>query len=302
MNTKKILILGAGYVGKELARRAHEAGYDIAGTSRNYETLQSLRRMGATAIEWSADEAPDPFDSHLGPSTTVIYSIPTLFRSYEDGSEDNALARHIRPVARVAEACRRGGVDRLIYLSSTSVYGDHNGEWVDETTTCRPESPFGRMRHDIEDHLLQLDVEFPVNIARLVGIYGPHRTLVDYIESGRYRLVDGGKKVTNRIHVVDIARALIAIVERAGREKRIFNLTDGHPQTVRDLVEYVCDLQGLKRPPQETLSEYAERKGDPNAVARWKKQIRVVNDRLRQELDFEFNYPDVFAGYQAILQ
>lgn len=300
MSTRKILILGAGYTGKELAHQARQSGYDVVGTSRDPATRAFLERLGAQAVDWSVDDDCQAWATHLGPSTTVVYSIPTLFRRY-DASNDG-LARHIIPVDHVLGQCRRRGIERFIYLSSSSVYGDHGGEWIDESTPCHPSSPYGRMRHDIERHLLQRDMAFPIHIARLVGIYGPGRTLVEYIKSGRYRLVDGGKKITNRIHVHDIARALLAIIEKARDEHQIFNLTDGHPQAVRDLVEYVCDHTGLTKPPVETLEEYAARKNDPNAVARWKKQVRVRNDRLRRELDFELIYPDVFAGYKAILE
>ncbi len=304
MTANKIIIIGTGYVGKELARQAIDAGLEVVGTTRNDETIQTLHDLGATVYRWSVDDEQAPWVSHLGPDTAVVYSIPTLFRSYQEVTETDgvgSMPRHIIPIDRVLTLCEERGCDRFIYLSSTSVYGDHGGEWVDETSPLRPASPVGKMRADIESHLMNRNSIGAVTIARLVGIYGPGRTLLDYLQSGRYSLVNGGKKVTNRIHVHDIVRAILAIIDQAPRDPRIYNLTDGHPQTVRDLIEFITSETGIDRPPEESLEEYARRKG-PNSLARWKNSIRVRNDRLRQEFDFQPEYPDVFSGYKALLK
>ena len=300
MMTKKLLILGTGYTGRELAFRALNEGYEVAGTTRSQQTLRWLEDRGVRAIAWSVGDDPDPWLEFADSSTHVVYSIPTLFRSYQSADGDE-YPRHVRPVANVVSRCQDREIERFVYLSSTSVYGDHGGDWVDESTDCHPESPYGKMRLDIESHLRRVEVDFPIYVARLVGIYGPGRTLVDAIDQGRYTLVDNGKKVTNRIHVVDIARGILALLQRGPDQFRTFNFTDGHPQQVRDLVEFICDETGMDRPIEESLEEFARRRNDANALARWKKQIRVLNDRLRRELNFDLVYPDVFAGYRDIL-
>ena len=304
MKPEKILILGAGYTGKELAKLARRAEFDVVATTRDDETAQFLRRHNAEALDWSVGDDPHCWTSHLGPTTAVVYSIPTLFRSYEGESQSpsEGLPRHVKPVARALALCDEHGAACFSYLSSTSVYGDHGGDWVDENTSCKPSSPLGKMRYDIEAYLMTAEADVLISVARLVGIYGPGRTLVDAIEAGRYTLLDDVKKVTNRIHVHDIARALLAIIDHSPKKRRLFNLTDGHPQRARDLIEFICDETGLDRPEEESIGEYARRVDDPNRVARRKNTIRVLNDRLRSELDFELVYPDVFAGYQAILR
>ncbi len=296
-----LLILGAGYTGKELTRQALHSDYRIIATSRDDDTLQWLEQQGAVAVRWSVGDDPQLWARYLGESTALVYSIPTLFRDYQPAT-NGTLPRHIQPVDEVIELCRQEKVSRFIYLSSSSVYGDHGGEWIDETADLAPTSPVGKMRADIEHFLLDQNVDFPINIARLVGIYGPGRTLLKYIQSGRYTLVDDGSRVSNRIHVHDIARAILTLVERGPDEHRVFNFTDGHPQPSRDLVNFVCHKADIDLPPEESLEEYARRRNDPNAIARRKNSVRLLNDRLRNELNFSLVYPDVFAGYDAIFE
>lgn len=296
-----IIVVGTGYTGKELIRQASNSEYRLVGTSRDDRTLEFLEAQGAVGVRWSVGDDPAPWARHLGESTMVVYSIPTLFRDYQPG-DSTKLARHIEPVDQVLNLCRQKGAARLVYLSSTSVYGDHGGEWVDETAELRPTAPYGKMRADIERHLMDADTEFPINIARLVGIYGPGRTMIDYIRSGRYTLVDGGRQVTNRVHVHDIARALLTMADRGSDQHRIYNITDGHPQSSRDLVEFICNKADIDLPRRESLEEYKQRRDDPNAIARRTNTVRVLNERLRTELDFSLSYPDAFTGYEALLE
>lgn len=295
---KRITIVGAGYVGLELTRQALEQGYEVVGTTRSAETQQKLDEMGAEWVEWDVLEDPvETLEDYLDEATAVVYSIPTVYRDYED--TEQGMPRHVDPVDRVIRACVKNSVNRFIYLSSTSVYGDQGGDWVDEGTPRAPTSPYGKMRRDIENHVLDFGDQIDVNVARLVGIYGPHRTIVDYIQSGRYKLVDGGKKPTNRIHVEDIARTILAMIERGPRGARVYNVCDGDPHTVAEVVDFLVDRLGLERPPEISLEDYAKMRG-PNVAARWKNTYRCGNKRLTDELGVELRYPNVLEGYRSI--
>ena len=285
-----LMIIGCGYTGMRLAEEARKRGYDVVGTSRDDETLSALETLGAAAVHWDAlEHGTHSLEQHFDSNTAIVYSIPTIYRRYRD--ESDSIARHVEPVAQVFQSAAEQGIERFVYLSSTSVYGGHGGDWVDETTEVEPASPYGRMRSDIEVFLMNQDVSFPVNIARLVGIYGPGRTIVDYIESGRYKLVDGGEKPTNRIHVEDIVRALLALVERGPEQSRVYNVSDGQPLRVVELVDFLVEHLDLERPKEVSLDEYAQRRG-PNVAARWKNMYRCKNERLLEELDVELAYPD----------
>ncbi|MGM0555198.1 MAG: SDR family oxidoreductase [Myxococcota bacterium] len=293
-----LVVLGCGYTGIRLVREAVERGMQVVGTSRDDETLEDLRDAGATPVKWDVlEDDIRGIEQHLGPETALVYSIPTIYRKYDD--ESDGVPRHVVPVEKVLKGAAEHGLERFIYLSSTSVYGDHNGAWVDETTSTDPASPYGRMRDDIEQYLLGASVDFPVNIARLVGIYGPGRTILDYMKSGRYKLVDGGIKPTNRIHVDDIVRSILAMVDRGSSRSRVYNVCDGHPLRVVDLVDFLVEHLDVDRPEVVSIEDYAQRRG-PNVAARWKNMYRCKNERLTDELGVELEYPNALDGYRAI--
>ena len=295
---EQLVIIGAGYVGKELARQAIEQGLEVVGTSRTKKALEGLAETGATGLRW--DVLGDPVETlveYLGQETAVVYSVPTVYRDYEAPGE--GMARHVEPVDRVLEACTRHGLERFVYLSSTSVYGDQEGKWLDENTLRAPTSPYGKMRRDIENHVLDFGGEFSVNVARLVGIYGPGRTILEYVKSGRYKLVDGGKKPTNRIHVFDIAQSLLAMIERGPKGARVYNLCDGDPRTVAELIDFLVDRLGIERPDEVSFEQYAKTRG-PNVAARWKNTYRCSSNRLVDELEVELRYQNAIEGYRAI--
>jgi len=303
----ELLIIGAGYTGKILADRALQEHANITavrGTSRDQETLDALDAMGARGVRFDLlEDDADALSAHITPSTWVVYSAPTLYKSYESASEPGAPARHVAPVRAVLEQAARQGARGFIYLSSTSVYGDHDGEVVDEESAREPTSPFGKMRAEIEDEVLQGSHGEHIDhliVARIVGIYGPGRTLAEYIAKGRYKLVDGGKKVTNRVHVEDIARAILAMIERAPAGANAYNVCDGDPRSVRELVDEVCALTETPYPEEVSLEQLASERGE-NVASRWRNSYRCSNAKLVEELDWSPLYPNALAGYRAIL-
>lgn len=296
----RLLVVGAGYTGRRLAEEGRERDWEVVGTSRSDETLEALEEAGVEPVRWDVlEDDPGQLAGHVGEETQIVYSIPTLYGEYETGDGD--VPRHVEPVQRVLEMAETKGADRFIYLSSTSVYGDHGGAWVDEETAAEPTAPNGKMREDIERFVLDDDRSIDTNVARLVGIYGPGRTLFKYIESGRYQLVDGGEKPTNRVHVDDIVRSVLTMIDEAPSGTRLYNVSDGNPKTVAHVVEWMVDRLGIERPDQISLDEYADKRGR-DAVARWKNTYRVQNQRLVDELGIRMKYPDVFAGYTALFE
>jgi len=295
--TQRIAIVGVGYTGTELARQALARSDTVVGTTRSSDGVRRLASLGVEARTFDvlADE-PEALRGWFEPGDAVVYSVGTLFREYAD---DTTPRRHVAPVVRVFEAAEAAGADRFVYLSSTSVYGDHGGRIVDEESERRPSSPYGQMRRDIEDALLARSSETSVAVARIVGIYGPGRNLAEYLRRGRFRLVDGGRKLSNRIHVADLARTILAAVDRGAAGPRVYLVADGHPFPLVELVDWMVEHLGVDRPPEVSLADYRAERG-PNRAARWHNEIRASNHRIREELGVELAFPDVFSGYRAI--
>lgn len=295
---ERIVIVGTGYVGLELARQALERGFSVIGTSRSPQTSEKLIEMGAQALRFDVlDDPVEKLSEVLDEHAAVVYSVPTVYRDYEEA--DTGMARHVEPVDRVLQTSARAGVERFVYLSSTSVYGDQEGGWVDENTPRAPTSPYGKMRRDIENQVLDYSRDMAVNIARLVGIYGPGRTILEYMKTGRYKLVDGGKKPTNRVHVYDIAQSILAMIERAPQGGRVYNVCDGDPRTVAELVDFLVDRLDIDRPEEVSFEQYAKTRG-PNVAARWKNTYRCSSNRLVDDLGVSLRYPNVLEGYRSI--
>ena len=288
------MILGAGYTASRVATQAIERGWEVIVTTREPARLKHLSEQGARVLRWDIlSDDPDELSAHMNEHTTLLYSIPTLFRDDTQGAH----MPHVRVLLERAQARR---VKHLIYLSSTSVYGDHSGARVTEDTPLAPTSALGRMRRDIEQAFMSCEWA-RVTVARIVGIYGPGRTLFEYTQRGRYTLVDGGTKRTNRVHVEDIVQSIWAMIQRQGPSPRVFNVCDGHPVMVRDLVSFLVEHTSMPWPEEVSLEDYASTR-DPNVVARWTNEYVCDSSRLTQELGVELLYPNALEGYRALLQ
>lgn len=272
--TQHLLIIGAGYTGLRIARLAIEQGYAVTATTRDAERISELGELGAETLRWSIGDDP----SVLPDADAVIYSVPP--------TDEPA------PLRVLAEG------RRFVYLSSTSVYGDYDEQVVTEDSERRPTSPVGMARKAIEDELLSVGGD--VCIVRIVGIYGPGRTLDRYLAGGRYKLVDGGQKLTNRIHVDDLARIVLAVVRR-GTAGEAYIAADGSPVRVHELVDWLVEHLGIERPPEVSLEQYRAERGD-NAAERWANSYIASNRKIIEELGVELQYRNAFEGYAAILR
>jgi nucleoside-diphosphate-sugar epimerase len=219
--TERLFIFGLGYSGREIARLARAAGWRVAGTCTSDDSAARLRDDGIEAHLFDGTTAPAA--EAVAHASHVICTIPP-------GPAGD-------PVLRTA-AKLLGRARWLGYLSTTGVYGDHDGGWVDEVTPPRPGSA--------------------VDIFRLPGIYGPGRSAIDQVKAGTARRIDKPGQVFSRIHVEDIAgTVLMAITQpHAGT---IYNVADDLPASTVDVVAFACELLGKPAPPvipwQQAASE-----------------------------------------------
>jgi len=237
MSDPSILLLGGGYTLLRTAELLPAGSFVI--TSRNAETRRSFESKGWLATDFNI-ELSASLPSVLGrwPSiTTVVDSVPPI------RTNDNPLIG----AEAVSHAVQKGGIKRLLYLSTTGVYGVTDGSWVDENTPTNPTQVWGRDRLHAENIYREMKT-VEVSIFRLPAIYGPGRGLEQALQLGSYKLIDNGERWTNRIHVDDLAGVLAegATTERSIPE--IVCVTDDKPVLQREIVEAYCRKLNLPMP------------------------------------------------------
>ena len=286
---KSAVLLGYGYVARALAPLLLKAGYTVFATRRKPETHMRLIDGGRITMLPFTGSPNDDLQAALNEADIVLSSISPIYR--EDGdSEDGDSGDHVAAV--VAEYANP---DWVGYLSATSVFGDRKGQWVFEDELLYLTTDRGRRR--IEAELTWLDTGLPVHVFRLAGIYGPLKDGVTRnpfarLAAGKARAVIKPDHVVNRLHVDDIASAVMASIERPNGA-RVYNIADGHPSPPQDVLDFAASLLGCEPPVRVTpddpgLSEMAK-----NFYSETK---RVNADRARRELGWEPRYPTYRDG------
>lgn len=281
--TGTLLTLGHGYTAAALARRLGP-GWRIIGTTRRDEKAARLARAGVEPVIWpGADLGP-----RIAEATHILASMAP------DPEGDPVLAAHADALAAAAPRLRWVG-----YLSTTGVYGDHRGGWVDETTALAPTTVRGRRRElaEREWRVLAERSGLPLHIFRLAGIYGAGRGPFEKVRNGTARRILRENQYFSRIHVEDIATVLAASIARPD-PGRIYNVADDDPAPPEDVLTEAARLLGLP-PPPEVPFETAEL----SELARsfYAESKRVRNDRIKRELGVRLAYPDYRAGLAALL-
>ena len=280
-----LFCFGLGYSALALARALQEEGWRITGTCRSEARREELGALGIEA--WLFDrERPlaDPAAAFAG-STYLLSSVPP------DAAGDPVI-----DLCGPAIAARRDLV-WAGYLSTTGVYGDRQGGWVDEKSALTPSGERGRRRVEAERAWLRLS-GLPIHIFRLAGIYGPGRSAFDSLRAGRAQRIDKPGQVFGRIHVEDIARVLRASMAKP-HPGAAYNLCDDDPAPPADVIAYAAGLLGLTPPP---LIPFAEAKLSEMGRSFYDDNKRVRNDRIKRELGVQLAFPDYRAGLAAILE
>ncbi|MEO0744951.1 MAG: SDR family oxidoreductase, partial [Pseudomonadota bacterium] len=182
------------------------------------------------------------------------------------------------------------------YLSTTGVYGDHQGAWVDERTPLAPSTRRGQWRKDAEAAWAAIP-DLPLHVFRLAGIYGPGRGPFAKVRAGTARRVIKEGQVFSRIHVEDIAQVLAASIARP-HPGAAYNVCDNDPAPPQDVIGHAAELLGLPLPPAEPF-ETAEM--TPMARSFYAESKKVRNDRIKDELGVTLRYPSYREGLAALL-
>lgn len=278
---KSLLSFGQGYSARGLARRLLPLGWTIYGTTRSAEKANELREEGITPIIFPGED--------VAPILSEVSHVLTSVSPNEDG--DPVLMELEEEIA--ASATR---FDWVGYLSTTGVYGDHNGGWVDESTPLTPSTRRGAWRKEAEQAWRAID-GLPLHIFRLAGIYGPGRGPFSKVRNGTARRIIKDGQVFSRIHVEDIAQTLHASIDHPN-SGAAYNLCDDDPAPPQDVIAHAAELLGLPVPP---ALDFETAEMTPMARSFYAESKRVRNDRIKDELGVKLIYPDYRAGLQALL-
>jgi nucleoside-diphosphate-sugar epimerase len=270
-----LLVFGLGYVGSAVAAAAAAGGLAVRGTTR--------AQPDAVAIAFE-DAAPS-----IAQATHMLSTVPP------DAVGDPVLSRY---AAAIAAAPRLRWIG---YLSTTGVYGDRNGGWVDEASAPAPISDRSRRRVAAEQQWRGVAARGAFDIFRLAGIYGPGRSLLDDVIAGKARRIIKPGHAFGRIHRDDIVRAVLAAMrqERAPGV-RVLNLVDDEPAESAEVVAEAARLLGVA-PPDAVPFEQALATMSPMARSFWSENRKVASRRTQQMLGLRWLYPGYREGLRAIL-
>lgn len=286
----RIAILGCGYVGLELAGQLVE-DHDVVGVRRSSDGLDAVESTGATPIQGDVTDADDL--AAVPDVDALVFAASSGGRGAE--AAERVYADGLRTVIETF-GDRDSSPDRLVYTSSTGVYGDHNGEWVNEATPLSPTTSKTNVLAEAERIAREVAQEYGIDgaVARFAGLYGP----------GRYRLeryLEGPvtEGYLNMIHRDDAAGIVRFMLESTDEE--LLLAVDDEPVDKWRFADWLADECGVDRPEKRTKAERLEDDLSEAARRRILTSKRCSNDRVR-ELGYEFRYPTYREGYRAAIE
>lgn len=271
----KFLFFGYGYVAKNFSNELAKSNF--IGTTRKPSGSQFIKFDESTKIN------KDILYAH----THILISIPP------NENEDLVLYHHTQ------DLIKHPNLKWIGYLSSTGIYGDKKGAWVNENSKCAPTEPTNIQRFKAEQSWLKLYSSngLPVHIFRLSGIYGPGRNMIESVKKGTAKRIDLPGQYFSRIHVADITNILQASINLPNHGN-IYNCADDYPCPSKEILEYVCDELRL---PYPVLLNIEDADLSPMAKRFYASNRRVLNDKIKNELNVNLTYSTFKEGYANFL-
>ena len=278
MAEKTLFCFGYGFSARALGTRLLGKGWRIAATARSPEKAERLSEAGIEAHIWPVASLADvwPDGAHV------------LVSAAPGEAGDPVLTQHRDKITALL-----GRIGWLGYLSTTAVYGNRGGGWVDETSDLRPASQRGARRVEAERQWLALGA----HVFRLAGIYGPGRGPLEKVQAADAKRIVKPGQVFGRIHVEDIATALEASMARPD-QGAVYNVTDDLTCPPQEVLAYAADLLGIPAPPEMPFDE-AEM--SPMARSFYGENKRVSNEKIKRALGVTLAYPTYREGLAADL-
>lgn len=277
-----LFCFGLGYTATNLADKLLDKGWRVSGTCRSTDKFPKLKSMGITPYLMSSDiplEGVWDFDS----VTHILLSIPPG----ADG--DIVLREHLEDIKNIKN------LQWIGYLSTTGVYGNYDGDWVNEESELKPVNERSKQRVVAEKDWLASGL--PVHIFRLSGIYGKGRSAFDALKKGNARRIEKENQFFSRIHVDDIASILEASINQLN-SGAIYNCADDLPSSQEEVVAYASQLAGVDAP---DLIPFERAELSEMARSFYSSSRKVSNKKVKNDLKVALKYPDYKAGLKGII-
>ena len=285
---RRLLIIGCGDVGLRVAK-ALRGRWRVYALTRSQDRFSELRAEGVMPVPGNLDH-PDSLVRIAGLAHDVVHLAPPQ----GSGTRDTRTVNLIRALAK-------GGSlpQRLVYISTSGVYGDCGGDVIDETRRARPSSDRARRRLDAEKQIRGWGVEngVQVSILRVPGIYSAARLPIARLKAGTPALVPERDPYTNHIHADDLARIVLAALNR-GRGGRAYNASDDCWMKMGEYFDMVAEQFDLPRPPRVSW-EVAQTDLPESLMSFMRESRRLANGRLKKELRVRLRYPSAQQGVVA---
>jgi len=285
---KTVLIVGCGYIGRRVAGLLRAENYPVTGCVRSKESAAELERSGIQTVTVDLDQ-PVAKSVWAHGFDAVFYFAPPPAQ----GERDPRVQVFLQ--ALDVEAPPR----RIVYISTSAVYGDCQGAWISESQAANPATARGHRRLDAEQRLAAWcnDHDTQWIVLRVPGIYGPGKLPLARLRKGIPVLREQDSPYTNRIHADDLSRICVAAM-KSPHANTVYNVSDGHPGNMADYFFRVADAAGLPRPPTVSREE-AQRVLSAGMLSFLKDSRRMGNSKMLDELAVTLQYPDLAAGLPA---
>ena len=286
MSTKNIICFGFGQVAKNFIKKLKDQGaaFKLTTTSREESKTKEFENINYESFQFSEEGFDKKFLSRFKEADHVLLSIAPI----------NGIDIVIK---NLKDYFKSSKFKWITYLSATSVYGNHNGEWVNENSETKPTSSNGIERLKVEKEWMELARKFdlPFQIFRLSGIYSNQYNILNRLKSGEAKIINKKNHFFSRIHVEDIANVLTSSLNNF-KKKEIYNISDNQPASAEEVAMYGVKLLGIDKPKTLEINEIE------SEMLRnfYKDSKKVDNKKMREFFNHKLKYPTYVEGLNYI--
>jgi len=287
MNTIKVFCFGFGQVAKHFVKKiiSQNLTLELSVTSRQETHQEVFEEINFTSYEFENDKFDENINFKIKEADYILVSIPPI------SGEDIVIKNFKDPL-------KNTNAKWITYLSATSVYGDHNGEWVNEKSETKPSTLNGKNRLKAENdwRVFSKENNLPLQIFRLSGIYSKQNNILKRLKTGQAKIIKKEKHFFSRIHVEDIANILFISLKKF-KTNEIFNISDDQPASQEEVAVYGALLLKMNKPNPLKI-EYLE---EGMLKDFYKESKKVDNKKIKNFFNYQFIYPSYKEGLDNIV-